>query len=67
LDLHGKRDVPESEFHEIDDICATSNEEDFHQGVVHGDIAEGEINVARYEDQGLQSLCLKRYSWQPLK
>jgi len=51
---------PEAELHEIEDVAAASDEDDFHDKVVHRDPAEEEVKVAHDEDEHVECLRLER-------
>ena len=56
-------DAPEAELHEVEDVAAAGNEEDLHNGVVEGDVAGEQVEVARHEDGYIERLGLERDSW----
>lgn len=49
--------------HEVENVAAASNEEQFHQEVVQRDPAVYQIEVACHEDRNIQGLCLERYTF----
>ena len=54
---------PEAHFHEVEDITATSDEEQLHNGVVQRNIlSKEEVEVPGNKDDDIQNLGLKRDS-----
>ena len=54
---------PVLELHKVEDIDATANEEELHNGVVQRYEAEEEVKVTRDEDSHVETLCFEWYAW----
>lgn len=54
---------PVLELHKVEDVDATPNEEELHNGIVQRHKTEEEVKVTRDKDSHVESLCFEWYAW----
>jgi len=54
-----KQDSPVTVAHKVEDVATAGDEEQLHDRVVEGYVAEEEIGIARHEDRHIESLSFE--------
>ena len=61
--MRGRRDLPVTVAHKIQNVTTAADKEQFHDRVVQRYETEEEIGVACHENRHIESLRFKRYTW----